>query len=240
MKTYRQKKKVKILLGTPHNIVKDYCFEDWIERATNLSYPNYDILIADNSPTNKNKKRLMKRGIDAIYIKPKQKANQKFIAESHEALRIQALKHGYEFMLHLESDVFPPQNVIEQLLAAQKSVVSAPYFINHGENSHLMLQDIEAIGTKIRNTMNMDNGIDFNFVDGKVKQVYACGLGCTLIHRSILEKIRFRWEEGAFAHPDSFFAADLHNMGIKQYVDTSIICEHRNSSWSKITNTFKM
>lgn len=229
-------KKIKVLLVTPHNEIKNYCFDDWIARATNLTYPRYNILIADNSKTNKNKKRIVSKGINAIYIKPKHKSNQKYIAESHEALRIQALSNGYDFILHLESDVFPPHDIIERLLVHRKTVVSAPYFINFGEDSHLMIQNIEKLGGSIKFTTNIKDGHDIQYFDGQLHEVYAAGLGCCLIHRSVLEKITFRWEDGANAHPDSFFAADLKQMGIKQYLDTSILCEHRNSSWSTVTD----
>lgn len=233
---FLNKKDIKVLVVTPHNVVKNYCFDEWLARVTNLSYPNYDILIADNSPTNKNRKKIMKAGVKCIYIKPKQKANQKYIAESHEALRYQALLLNYDFILHLESDVFPPQDVIERLLVHRKKVVSGIYFIDFGENSHLMIQNIENIGGTIKHTTNIEEGHDIQIVDGQLHEVYACGLGCCLIHRSILEQINFRWEEGSSAHPDSFFAADLKRLNIQQFIDTSLLCEHKNSSWSKITD----
>lgn len=227
---------IKVLVCTPHNVVKNYCFDEWLARVTNLTYPNYDILIADNSPDNKNKKRIVKMGINAIYIKPKRKVNQKYIAESQEALRVHALLHKYDFILFIESDIFPPHDIIERLLAHRKKVVSASYFINFGEESHLMLQNIEKDGGAVKHTMNIDSGYDINIVDGEVHEVYACGLGCTLIHKSVLEQIRFRWEEGAPSHADTIFAADLKQLKIKQYLDTSIICEHKNSSWATITD----
>jgi hypothetical protein len=230
------KKNIKVLVATPHNEIKNYCFDEWLNRVTNLTYKNYDILIADNSKKNKNKKKILQKGINAIWIKPKNKANQKYIAESHEALRIKALKMKWDFMLHLESDVFPPHDIIERLLVHRKRVVSAPYFINFGTDSHLMIQKVEDLGGTLKHTINIEDGHDIQIMDGQLHEVYACGLGCILIHRSILEKIKFRWEEGSSMHPDSFFSADLKILGEKQYLDTSILCEHRNSSWSKITD----
>lgn len=232
-------KKFRVLVGTPHNEVKNYCLDEFLSRATNLTYKNYDFLIADNSKTKKNVKHLMKLGVNAVYIKPKQKANQKFIMESHEAIRIAAIKGGYDFLLHLEDDVIVPHDVIERLLVHQKQVVSAMYFIGQGEDSHLMFQEIEDKGDTLRETRNVDNGFDIMNVTGKLKQVYACGLGCTLIHKSIFEKVAFRWEDGAPVHPDSFFALDLHSLDIPQFVDTSILCEHRNTSWSGVADVVR-
>lgn len=236
----KKKKDIRVLVITPHNIVKNYCYDEWVSRVTNLTYHNYDILIADNSPTNKNKKKIQKSGIDCIWIKPKDKANQKFIAESHEALRIYALARKYDFVLHLESDVIPPHDIIERLLVHRKKVVSGMYFIGLGEDSHLMLQNFEPVGSSIiRHTINVEDGHDMQIVDGQLHEVYAVGLGNCLIHSSILKQIKFRWETGANAHPDSFFAADLKQLGIKQYLDTGCLSKHLNSSWLEIKNVVR-
>ena len=118
----------------------------------------------------------------------------------------------------------------------QKQVVSASYHIKHGGQSHLMVQDIESHEHGIRETINMLGGTDNKYFDGKLHEVYACGLGMTLIHRSVLEQLEFRYVEEIDAHPDTFFAHDLHLLGIKQYLDTSIRCKHNNSDWSEIEN----
>lgn len=231
-------KKFRVLVGTPYNEVKEYCFDEFLQRATNLSYKHYDFLIADNSKSNKIYKSIIKSGIESVHIKPKNKVNQKFILESHEALRRAAIKGGYDYLLHLESDIIPPHDIIERLIVHQKPIVSAAYFISQGEDSHLMLQEIESDG-QLRETRNVQNGYDIMQVDGKLKQVYAAGLGCILIHKSILKKFQFRWQEGAPVHPDTFFAHDLHSLETPQFIDTSIICEHRNSNWLEIKNVVR-
>lgn len=233
---FRKLKKFRVLVGTPHNSVKNYCFDEFLVSTTNLTYKHYDILIADNSRDKKNVKQLMKMGIDSVYVKPKNKANQRYIAESHEELRKAALRGKYDYLLHLESDIFPPADIIERLLVHQEAVVSAMYFINEGADSHLMLQDIEQNGSFIRETRNVSNGKDILRVTGKLEEVYSAGLGCCLLHKDVLKQIKFRWEDGAPAHPDSFFSADLNALGIKQYVDTDILCKHDNRSWSTITD----
>lgn len=99
-----------------------------------------------------------------------------------------------------------------------------------------MVQLMEDKGQLLRLTQNIKGGRDINIMDGKLHKVFACGLGCTLIHKDILKKIKFRWEEGFGVHPDTFFAFDLDTENIPQYIDTSFMCDHQNSKWSKVLN----
>ena len=39
-----------ILVACPTHEVKEYAFQRWIDNVKNLTYPNYTILVADNSP----------------------------------------------------------------------------------------------------------------------------------------------------------------------------------------------
>ena len=236
MKPYKGLKKFKVLVGTPHADIKNYCLEQYISVVKTLTYKNYDVLVVDNSATNDNQKMIRKLGIPALHIKRGNKSTRQLMAESSETLRKAALDGGYDFLLHLEDDITPPINVIEQLLSHQKAVVSGCYHIGIGGDSHLMVQDIESHKTGIRETINLTGGTDRKYFDGKLHEVYACGLGVTLIHKSVLSQIQFRYEEGVDAHPDTFFAHDLQILGIKQYLDTSIICQHDNRSWHEIEN----
>lgn len=223
----------KILVSCPTADVKDYAFNDWINNVKNFTYQKYDIHIVDNSETREYLKKIKsKYGDIASFerVSPIQYSSFKMaLAKSHDKCRIKALKDNYDFLLHLESDVFPPLDIIERLLDHKKSIVGALYFIEQGEESKLMIQGIEGFGIAHRETYNFDE-TEIDFINGELRTVYSCGLGCVLIHKSILKKIPFRYEEGAPVHPDSFYFGDLNLAGKKVFVDTSILCEHRNTS----------
>ena len=38
----------RVLVGTPHSDVKNYCIDKYIETVKNLSYGNYEVLVVDN------------------------------------------------------------------------------------------------------------------------------------------------------------------------------------------------
>ncbi len=232
---YRNLKNFKVLVGTPHADVKNYCLNNYINSVKSLSYKNKNVLVVDNSIRNKNAKLIQRMGVDAVHIKRKNKSTRQVLAESMEYLRTTALDKGYDWLLVFESDLIPPMDVIERLLSHQLPVISACYHIGLGENSHLMIQERE-MGVVEPKTINMTAGADGKYMDGKLHEVHAAGLGMTLIHRDILKQIEFKFDPAIDAHPDTFFAADLAMKGIKQYVDSSILCHHDNRSWEGVEN----
>lgn len=234
----------KILIASPTADVKDYCFDKWMQNVLNFTYPNTELFLCDNSVTREYfidiKKRYEHLGnyFNVSRITPSQFEHQNLtyksiLAKSHEKCRLYALDNDFDYLLHLETDIFPPINVIERLLDSKKKVVGAMYHIEVGERSTLMIQQMEDFGNELRETYNLTES-DIDFVDGNVKKVFSCGLGCILIHRSILSQVSFRYEEGSPVHPDSFYFADLDAKKIAVYVDTSIYCNHDNQTMIRI------
>jgi len=230
----------KILVASPTADVKNYCFNEWLSNVNNFTYPNFEVMICDNSEKRdyyiELKERYKKQeNINFHRVTPSQ-YNLSFkhiLAKSHDRCRLFALENHFDYLLHLETDVFPPINIIERLLDARKKVVGAMYFIEEGKNSKLMVQQIEDWGIDHRETYNLEEN-DILMVDGELKKVFSCGLGCVLIEKSVLKNIVFRYEDNSPVHPDSFFYADLDAKNIPVYLDTSILCEHKNTSLRRI------
>jgi hypothetical protein len=231
----------KVLISSPTADVKDYCFDSWIKNVSNFTYENSEIFICDNSITRdyfiELKKRYSHLGerFNVARVTPSQfnLSYKHILAKSHDKCRVYALENDFDYLLHLETDVFPPIDVIERLLDAKQKVIGALYHIELGGRSTLMIQQIEDFGDELRETYNLDE-TDISFVDGEVKKVFSCGLGCVLIHRSVLEEVNFRYEEGSPVHPDSFYFADLDAKRIPVYVDTSIYCKHDNQTLLRV------
>jgi hypothetical protein len=238
MKPFAKLKPMRILVGAPTNEIKNYCLDKYLGTITNLLYPKnlYDIMLVDNSESTNNTKKIMQMGVNCVHIKPKGKSNQKYIAESQELLRLAALKGNYDYLLMIESDVIPPLYVIHSLLSHQKQVVGGYYMTGHGSDSFPMKQLVEQDGNLIRHTLNSDSKHGILSANGKLQEVHNMGFGCVAIHKSVLQNIKFRVEDGSDSHSDSFFAADLNFLGIKQYQDTSLVCDHINSSWSEVVD----
>ncbi|GAL83439.1 hypothetical protein MYP_666 [Sporocytophaga myxococcoides] len=223
--------KPKVLVGSLTSRAKDYCFQDWIGNVKSFTYPDFELFISDNS-FDLNYSNFLKGFAKVGHIDPAGKTTIEVLCESHNQVRDYFLSTNADFLLHLESDVFPPSGIIEELLFHSVDVVSGMYFYGEGSRSKLLINVVEDFGN-VRNANKIDHRIsDIMFADGGLKRVFSCGIGCTLIHRSVLEKVSFRYEKTKLMHPDAFFYHDIFKAGITAWLDTSILCEHRNTNWN--------
>lgn len=223
----------KILVCAPTASAKNYCAKDFIENVKSFTYPNYNWYFVDNTlDFGLNKIYLNEAyGFNADYCYSKSESVIERMAISHQMCAEHALQNNYDYILHLETDVFPPTNVIEQLLLRKKSVVGALYHRDEGKFRKLMIQKLAKVSSSTIQSLNFTPEEEAGFIDGSLKQVASVGLGAVLIHKSVLDRIKFRFVNGKDMHPDSFFAEDCFMNKIGIFADTSIICEHRNKAW---------
>jgi len=228
----------KVLIAAPQHESKKYCWQQWKERVKDLTYLNYDVFLADNSEDNSFYKEIKKEGFDAVHVAGDVKSVLERTTIAHETCRLYALDHNYDYLLHLETDVIPPYDVIERLLWNNKKVVSGVYDIFHGKSRKAMIQISEKLDRSVHSyrTVPFIEHEEPLFFDGTTKQVYHAGLGCTLIRKSILEKIPFRFEKKSIFHADTWFANDCFLRDVSVFVDTSITCKHLNQTWLDVAD----
>ena len=229
----------KILISAPQSNKKDYCFEEWIKNVKNFTYPNCNIHLSDNSDKQDYAKYMSEEhGIDVTYVTNDKNRNSLMqrIADGHNASAQHTLDNGYDYLLHLETDVFPPEDVIENLLFTGKKCIGALYHILWDVDRQLMVRFIEPKGDEIR--VVTDGRHNWKWVDGKIHKVFSCGLGCVLIHKSILKKIKFRKVEGINHFPDTLWAYDMHFANLPIYLHSGIFCYHQNSHWGTYGKDF--
>lgn len=225
-------KQPKVLICCPTSDKKSYCDDRYFEQLSKINYPNCDVFICDNSEGMYYFYKLKTLGFDCFHIDCKNKPSSQVLAESHERCRIHAVDGGYDYMLHLESDVFVPcDDIIQRLLIHRFPVVSAIYPTRHGDKRWFLLQQLQD-KELVNCVTNLDNGDDILFIDGTLKRIFSNGIGCSLIRRDVFTKIQFTHSNDADFHPDTFFYCELYKQGFKNYVDTSLICQHDNQMWS--------
>lgn len=225
----------KILLAAPQAESKMYCWQEWVENINRFTYPadRIDYFFADNSPTTDNAERIKQYGFQAAYVKPSSSLGDT-LCRSHNLCREKALSGGYDFLLHLETDIFPSHpNFIEQLLSHKKSCIGANYNIFDGADRHPVIR-LMADHMAYKRGYDLRGNIHHAVLDGTTKPVYQIGLGCVLIHTSVLRKVKFRFDESLGGFPDTYFGYDLYMEGIDLYCDFSIPLYHASGGKKQI------
>lgn len=215
-----------------------------------MSYENFDVLLVDNSDDDY-VKTIKKIGLNAVKG-PKEEDVIKRISESRNVLRKKVIEGDYDYFLSLEQDIVPPKDVIEKLLKADKDIVSGLYmnfFVNNfGEGEmrplayaatskaqfEILKKDPKYEGTEIRRKIkegiikkpeDIYAQLSAAEVQGnKLMEVLFTGLGCMLIKKEVLEKIKFRHPKDSF--DDYAFCMDARKKGYKIWLDTSVKCTH--------------
>ncbi len=218
----------KILVGCPTSNHKEYCFEEYLKGIKELTYKNFDILLVDNSKDDDYYNKI-KDKIPVIKDKYFENARDRII-HSRNILRNKVLSEGYDYLLSLEQDVIPPKDVIERLLKDNQKIVGGLYFKTGSFNELIPL-------VWLREDKNHARRANIEEIkEDKLIEVITCGLGCILIHRSVLEKIEFRYSKDKKAFDDVWFCEDARNNNFKIFCDTGIKCKHliKGMNWDNI------
>jgi len=222
-------KNPKILIACPTYQGKEYCLDKYINALKSLTYQNKDILFVDNSKTHDYFNKIKSKGFAVIKDKPLKKPHDS-IVQSRNLLRKEFLKKDYDYFLSLEQDVIPPKDIVEKLLTHNKKVISAVYytwykFFGVPKLRPLIWADVENDNTKMR-FMNSECRKALNSKESVLEKIKMCGLGCVLIHRSVLEKIKFKVPENYSTFDDFVFCNDVRKLGEIVWADLSIQCDH--------------
>ena len=135
------------------------------------------------------------------------------------------LAGSYDAMLVIESDIIPPQNTLEKLIALRADLAYGVYAFRLSS---------ESINVFERHPGARNVGEPLTAHPGRLKaalkqRVIDCsggGLGCVLIKRRVLEAIDFRREPGG-PHCDSYFTEDCYRYGYTMKADLSVVCGHK-------------
>ncbi len=214
----------KILVGCPASDRHEYCAKEFIEAIKSLSYSNYDILLVDNSKDD--------RFINSIKDKIPIIKGLCFpnvydrLIHGRNLLRQKALDEGYDYFFSLEQDIIPPRDIIERLLSYKKDIITGVYFKPWDNDPER--EPVPMLWVKHPSIKDKMVPVRRDIVRGNsLLKIDFCGLGCVLIHRSVLEKIKFRYDlEKCEGIDDILFCIDSREQGFNIYADTAVKCKH--------------
>lgn len=231
-------KQPKILIGCPTYKGKEYALEKYLVMIKSLGYKNSDLLLIDNSDDDSYYKKLKSKGIDVVRIKKSNDFRQT-VAQSRNILRKRVLDNGYDYLFSLEQDLnSPSKDALSRLLSHNKKVISGIYFkkwdiknksgeiIKKGHMVPLAFPFNEKDMNKMQ--MILDNSV-LDKIKGLIK-IRSAGLGCCLIHRDVLEKVKFRTEPGKNSWDDVYFFTDVYSKGFDAWADPAVRFQHDESS----------
>ena len=197
----------RVLIGSYTHRVKYYCAEDWLKKVRELmqNFPDSEFVLVDNSD-DKESPAWLRLKMDEIFGKNQQtmlwintigKTSRYKQVESQKVLWDYALDNGYEKLFILESDVFPKDKfAIKKLYDAQKQIVSGVYpLVTNKEDRSKDVLCIMGYGVNGElkrfwyHRFLWDRALKTVGKDKLIK-VYACGLGCIMIDRTVLEAIK--------------------------------------------------
>jgi hypothetical protein len=211
---------------------KNYTIPQFFETIKRLTYKNKKIYLKIETKNGEYKSFLKK--IPSEFETSKQKKEKtviESIVKTRNAFRKKTLTEGYDYLLLIEQDILPPLDIIEKLLANKKEICSALYFnIKRDGNRADCLDGYNPMAWNYNTTTNgelIEKSIPFEeLFPGRLIQVAGVGLGCILISRKVLEKIKFRFIKNEKWFEEFYFAEDCKKNKIPIYLDTQIVCRH--------------
>lgn len=151
-------------------------------------------------------------------------AGKQNILHNYRKGRRLALEGGYDAMLCVESDIIPPADALTRLLAIEGDVVHGTYMFRSGEPVINVARYAQTPGCPDVSLRYHPGVLRAQW--GKPIRCTGLGLGCTLIHRRVLERVDFRLaEEGG--HCDWAFACDALSAGFSLWADLGLLCGHK-------------
>jgi hypothetical protein len=223
---------MKVLVGCPTYMNKEYALAKYAAAVKALKHDGFqmDILLVDNSAGDEYMKKIKAAGLPVVKGPWHEKARDRIIA-SRNVLRDKVLKEGYDYLFSLEQDVIPAPDTLQKMVAHNKKIVTGVVY-NHmpyGEEVRLLPMLFSQHPVDPTGLWYVDEA---ELKVPGLKGVLATHLGCTLIHRDILELFPFHYFGNTF--DDMAFSKDVVQGGFPILVDTTIKPEHLFSDWEGI------
>ncbi|MEK6919151.1 MAG: hypothetical protein AABW73_03875 [Nanoarchaeota archaeon] len=233
----------KVLVAAPTFDGMKYCEKEFFDRIKSLDYPGYDVLIVDNSRNLDYFNELRKIwDITVIHDHSDEEKSVFRLISSRNLILEYAIAKDYSHVLMLDSDVIPPKNVIQELLACDKDIVSGLYynfFVVSGQKKWLPvawklltveefseLQKIPSYSSLSRSDLRRH--ITPEEIDsGAVLEVNLPSAGCMLISRDVFLDLRYgKFSSNGGADDDRFFIDQAFNAGFVPFCNPKVLCDH--------------
>jgi len=233
---------MKILIGCPTYKIYDYCVDLWVDAVKKIQEfskeHQVDYLLVDNSKTDDFFNSLKKKGVNIVKA-PYFPDVRKRVIHSRNILSDKVLNEGYDYFFSLEQDVIPKEDILEKFLPHNKEIVSGYYgkpvsvVLRDNETGELKKAVIELALIWLGEGERLRRANPMEVLNKGLIKVGGFGIGCVLIKRKVMEKIKFRYETDRGAFDDMFFCIDAKKEGYDLFLDSDVRVKHLNRSWDR-------
>jgi hypothetical protein len=134
----------------------------------------------------------------------------------------------YSHLFMIDSDVIPPPNVVERLMAHEKPIIGGYYL-----NKHPIMINTPVVYDFVKDDENGKATWMHRAVAGEgVEKVGGMGMGCVLMRRDVAEALGEKPYDMNAGGEDLVMCRKLMRLGIDLYVDWSVACAHMGVKWS--------
>ena len=150
------------------------------------------------------------------------------IVEATNFLAEKCVSEGYDFLWIVEADVEVPEHAFDRLLCFGADI-NLGIYPNHRDKLHMMAgyfeEKLNVLKPRVHSVFDVEQ------LRGKVfeRMVWA-GIGCALISRSVLERLRFVWDQYEFQRfvgvHDQLFLFCAQQLGFRVFLHGDVLCGH--------------
>ncbi|MBW2967092.1 glycosyltransferase family 2 protein [Candidatus Woesearchaeota archaeon] len=195
-----------------------HCFEDFWN-ALSAQEIGCETLFIDCSGSEECNKALNKTGAKVLKGEHSQDRTQSLV-DARNAVKKHFLDRDHTHLLFIEPDIMLPERAISKLLFNGKDIVSGVCLSNMRIGDHYEIAPtlFDFAGDDSVRMMELKE-----VLDGRLIEIFGSGLGCTLIKRTVLDKVNFRSMPNGTGDDIAFFV-DARQQGFDAFADTKVKC----------------
>lgn len=128
-------------------------------------------------------------------------APRRRVDKARNEIVMRCLKQGYDYLFFMDDDNPVPPETLKRFLEDDKDIVCAPILTRKAdENGHVLCcyEQYQEGGYRFYRSIE-------KFSEGDLHQIDACGMGCTLIKRKVLEELYKKHGQSMFEFTKTVF-----------------------------------
>ena len=222
----------KVLIGVGTCDKFSYCEEHVFKRVFEQDYPDFDVLILDNSKSLQyyNTLKLNYPNADVVHIS-RPKFFRDALGEARNSIKNYAVSRGYDYLFYVDADMILEENSLSRLMSHNKEFVTGLTCYHHDPNNKSTIFKADfSRPSKVPGQTQLCamTHPEIEALEG-LTEIEACGLSCCVIKTSVMVGMSFfvSHKEMAFLE-DRLFCRDLKMKGVKIFFDKTVFPKHLN------------